>query len=142
MIPHTKLGSARFAYPKLKVYAGPTSPPPGSSRRSPSLTSRDSSLIRMSQEFIATGRRKEAVARIRMSPAGQIDDQRTVRSKIISRPSRCRTRCSSRSRRLKHGTSYDVAMNTTGGGSTGQAGAVRLAIARALRQVGWNFVLH
>ena len=34
--------------------------------------------------------------------------------------------------------SYDVSVNTSGGGPTGQAGAVRLAIARALLQVDEN----
>ena len=34
--------------------------------------------------------------------------------------------------------SYDLSINTTGGGPTGQAGAVRLAISRALLQVDPN----
>ena len=39
---------------------------------------------------------------------------------------------------VKLTNSYDVSINTTGGGATGQAGAARLAISRALLQVDAN----
>jgi small subunit ribosomal protein S9 len=39
---------------------------------------------------------------------------------------------------VKLTNSYDLSINTTGGGATGQAGAARLAVARALLQVDGN----
>ena len=39
---------------------------------------------------------------------------------------------------MKLANAYDISINTTGGGATGQAGAVRLAISRALLQVDRN----
>jgi small subunit ribosomal protein S9 len=39
---------------------------------------------------------------------------------------------------VKLANSYNLSINTTGGGATGQAGAARLAIARALLQVDAN----
>jgi small subunit ribosomal protein S9 len=39
---------------------------------------------------------------------------------------------------VKLTNSYDLSINTSGGGPTGQAGAARLAIARALLQVDAN----
>jgi small subunit ribosomal protein S9 len=90
------------------------------------------------EEFIATGRRKTAVARIRMTPGnGKIDIngkpfedyfptvplQNTVLQPLQA---------------VKLASSYDLSINTTGGGATGQAGAARLAISRALLQVDAN----
>jgi small subunit ribosomal protein S9 len=87
------------------------------------------------EEFIATGRRKTSVARIRLTPGnGKIDIngkafdeyfptiplQNTVLQPLHA---------------VKLVNSYDVSINTSGGGATGQAGAARLAIARALLQV-------
>lgn len=86
----------------------------------------------MSQEFIATGRRKEAVARIRMSPGtgkiqvnGRPFDEyfRTVAlQNTVLRPFEI----------AKTINGFDVKVNAHGGGMSGQAGAVRLAISRAL----------
>ena len=88
----------------------------------------------MSQEFIATGRRKTAVARIRMSAGtGKIevngrplDDYfKTVNlQNTVLQPFEV----------AKVSNTFDVKVNTHGGGSSGQAGAVRLAIARALTE--------
>jgi small subunit ribosomal protein S9 len=39
---------------------------------------------------------------------------------------------------VKLANAYDISINATGGGSSGQAGAVRLAISRALLQVDNN----
>jgi small subunit ribosomal protein S9 len=85
------------------------------------------------QEFIATGRRKTAVARVRLAPgSGKIlingrnfesyfvvEDQRAV----VVQPL-IRTECLSK---------FDVRVNVHGGGLNGQAGAVRHGIARALQ---------
>ncbi len=90
------------------------------------------------EEFIATGRRKTSVARIRMAAGnGKIDVngkafeeyfptiplQNTVLQPLQS---------------VKLINSYDLSINASGGGPTGQAGAARLAIARALLQVDAN----
>ncbi len=90
------------------------------------------------QEFIATGRRKTSVARIRMIAGnGKIDINGkgfedyfpTVSlQNTILQPLQV----------AKLTNAYDLSINTSGGGSTGQAGAVRLAISRALLQVDSN----
>ena len=90
------------------------------------------------EEFIATGRRTTSVARIRMAAGnGKIDVngkpceeyfptiplQNTVLAPLQA---------------VKLISSYDLSINASGGGPTGQAGAARLAIARALIQVDAN----
>ncbi len=86
----------------------------------------------MLQEIIATGRRKTAIARIRMSVGSgkiqvngkpfdeyfkTVDLQNTVLEPFEV---------------AKTSNAFDVRVNAHGGGVTGQAGAIRLAIARAL----------
>ena len=88
----------------------------------------------MSQEFIATGRRKESVARIRMSAGtGKImvngrpfeDYFKTIAlQNTVLQPFET----------VKALNQFDVSVNASGGGMTGQAGAVRLAVARALTE--------
>ncbi len=88
----------------------------------------------MSQEFIATGRRKTAVARIRMTAGSgkinvngkafdeyfkTVDLQNTVLEPFEV---------------AKQSNLFDVNINAHGGGVNGQAGAARLAIARALTE--------
>jgi small subunit ribosomal protein S9 len=108
------------------------------------LNSRNRSLwcnfyrMAQNQEFIATGRRKTAVARIRMTPgSGKIDINgasfeeyfpTVPLQNTILQPLQV----------VKLTNSYDLTVNATGGGATGQAGAVRLAISRALLQVDAN----
>ena len=82
----------------------------------------------------ATGRRKEAVARVRLVPGnGQwtingrtLDDYfpNKVHQQIVNEPLRT----------LDVADRYDVLVRVEGGGVSGQAGAVRLGIARALLQ--------
>jgi small subunit ribosomal protein S9 len=82
--------------------------------------------------FAATGRRKTAVARVRMTAGtGQIQiNGRPFEEYFPTVP-------------LQHtvlqpftvanvGKTFDVTVNTSGGGPNGQAGAVRLAVSRAL----------
>ncbi len=93
----------------------------------------------MSQEFIATGRRKNAVARIRMSPGtGKVvvngrpfDDyfKTTNLQNTVLQPFEV----------AKVVNQYDVSVNAHGGGTNGQAGAVRLAVARALTEANPEF---
>lgn len=88
----------------------------------------------MSHEFIATGRRKTAVARIRMSPGtGRIEVngkpfeeyfKTSALQNIVLQPLEV----------AKSVNSFDLLVNASGGGVNGQAGAIRLAIARALTE--------
>lgn len=84
-------------------------------------------------QFWGTGRRKKAVARVRLIPAG--DGTITVNKKsldeyfgldtlkfIVKQPLALTDTL----------TKYDVVVNVCGGGFTGQAGAIRHGIARAL----------
>jgi small subunit ribosomal protein S9 len=90
------------------------------------------------QEFTATGRRKTSVARVRMAPgSGKIDVNgrsfedyfpTTPLQKVVLQPLQT----------AKAVNAYDLSINASGGGATGQAGAVQLAIARALLQVDGN----
>ncbi|MCF7669060.1 MAG: 30S ribosomal protein S9 [Verrucomicrobia bacterium] len=91
------------------------------------------------QEFLGTGRRKNAVARVRISQgAGKfsvngrplddyfvIEDQRNIALQPLAV--------------TDTKTKFDVRINVKGGGLMGQAGAVRLGIARALQEVDANF---
>ena len=84
-------------------------------------------------QYWGTGRRKKAVARVRLIPAG--DGTITVNDKTLDEYFCLDT--------LKYivrqpltltdtAAKYDVIVNVVGGGFTGQAGAVRHGIARAL----------
>jgi small subunit ribosomal protein S9 len=80
----------------------------------------------------STGRRKEAVARVRIRPgSGQITVNRRPLSDyfpsethrmIVTEPLRLTTTAEA----------YDIDATITGGGTSGQAGALRLGIARGL----------
>ena len=84
-------------------------------------------------QFWGTGRRKKAIARVRLIPAGSgaivINDrafedyfpQGTLQY-IVKQPLVL----------LEAESKYDVFVNVVGGGYTGQAGAIRLGVARAL----------
>ena len=84
-------------------------------------------------QFWGTGRRKKAVARVRLIPGGSgniiingrtIDDYCDLDTlKLVIRQPLVLTGKES---------AYDVFVNVTGGGFTGQAGAIRHGIARAL----------
>ena len=84
-------------------------------------------------QFWGTGRRKKAIARVRLIPAGTgaivINDrafeeyfpQGTLQY-IVKQPLVA----------VEAETKYDIFVNVVGGGYTGQAGAIRLGVARAL----------
>jgi small subunit ribosomal protein S9 len=90
------------------------------------------------QEFIATGRRKTAVARIRMTPGnGKIDiNGKSFEDYFPTVP--LQNTVLQPLQVVKLTNAYNISINTTGGGATGQAGAARLAISRALLQVDAN----
>jgi small subunit ribosomal protein S9 len=95
---------------------------PGRSARKPVVTG----------TALGTGRRKEAIARVRIVPGTgkwQINDRlldeyfpNKVHQQLISEPFVT----------LGADDAFDVVARITGGGVTGQAGALRLGIARAL----------
>ena len=90
------------------------------------------------EEFIATGRRKTSVARIRMTPgSGKIDiNGRNFEDYFPTIP--LQNMVLQPLQTAKVVNAYDLSINATGGGANGQAGAVRLAISRALLQVDTN----
>ncbi|MBI1977052.1 MAG: 30S ribosomal protein S9 [Candidatus Omnitrophica bacterium] len=91
-------------------------------------TSTETSLV-----FSGTGRRKEAIARVRLVPGdgtkfmvnGRLMENffaRDVHQIIVRQPLKL----------VKAAEVYDVISTVRGGGETGQAGAIRMGIARAL----------
>ena len=87
-------------------------------------------------QYWGTGRRKTAVARVRLLPSGtgaiiingkSIDDycSNEIDKQVIRQPLVLTDTVAS----------YDIMVNVCGGGYTGQAGAIRHGIARALLQV-------
>jgi small subunit ribosomal protein S9 len=90
------------------------------------------------QEFTATGRRKTSVARVRMAPgSGKIDvNGRSFEDYFPTVP--LQNVVLQPLQTAKTVNVYDLSINASGGGATGQAGAVQLAIARALLQVDGN----
>jgi small subunit ribosomal protein S9 len=81
---------------------------------------------------LSTGRRKEAVARVRLVP-GSGEFRINERSLDEYFPTRVhRMVAQSPLRAIARDKDYDVVATITGGGVNGQAGALRLGIARAL----------
>ena len=90
-------------------------------------------VIKKKIQYWGTGRRKKAIARVRLIPGGEgniVINKRTIDQyfgletlKFIVRQPLVLTSTLDK---------YDVAVNVNGGGTTGQAGAIRHGIARAL----------
>ena len=80
-------------------------------------------------EFIATGRRKSSVARIRMTAgSGKIDiNGRSFEDYFPTTPLQNAVRQPLQT--AKAVNTYDLSINATGGGVTGQAGAVAGTVA-------------
>ena len=84
------------------------------------------------QNIHAIGRRKEAVCRVYLKPgSGKWDVNGRTLGDYFPRPSHVTTIQQPFTATDTLGR-YDVKANIEGGGSTGQAGALRLAVARAL----------
>jgi small subunit ribosomal protein S9 len=95
--------------------------------------------VKKKLQFWGTGRRKKAIARVRLIPGGNgtivINDrafedyfpQGTLQY-IVKQPIAL----------LEVESKYDIIVNVVGGGYTGQAGAIRLGIARALLEAEEN----
>lgn len=89
----------------------------------------------MAQAQIVTGRRKEAIARVRLVP-GTGNFQLNGRSLEEFFPARAhRMIVSSPLRTTGRDKDFDVVARIEGGGVSGQAGALRLGIARALMEL-------
>jgi small subunit ribosomal protein S9 len=92
-------------------------------------------LVEVGGPSAATGRRKEAIARVRLIPGTGVwtingrtlDDYfpNKVHQQIVNEPFET----------LGIPDGYDVLVRVSGGGVSGQAGAVRLGVARALLEV-------
>jgi small subunit ribosomal protein S9 len=97
------------------------------------------SNLKKKLQFWGTGRRKKAIARVRLIPGGNgtivINDrafedyfpQGTLQY-IVKQPIAL----------LEVDGKYDIFVNVIGGGYTGQAGAIRLGVARALLEAEEN----
>ena len=90
-------------------------------------------------QFWGTGRRKKAIARVRLIPGGNgtivINDRafedyfpQATLQYIVKQPIVL----------LGVESKYDIIVNVIGGGYTGQAGAIRLGVARALLEAEEN----
>jgi len=89
----------------------------------------------MATEYIATGRRKTSVARVRMAPgSGRITINKREAADYLMRETLVRTVRQPFDVLGQEGQ-FDVRVNVRGGGLAGQAGAIRHGITRALLQV-------
>jgi small subunit ribosomal protein S9 len=82
-----------------------------------------------------TGRRKTSVARVRLKPSGKgsiLVNERDMETYFVRERERLAVRAPLVATRTLG--KYDVVVNVAGGGVSGQAGAVMLGIARALRK--------
>ena len=89
----------------------------------------------MAETFSATGRRKTSVAQVRISPgSGKIEvNGRPFEEYFPTAP--LQLTVLKPFEVTKTTNAFDVQVRASGGGPTGQAGAVRLGIARALLEV-------
>jgi small subunit ribosomal protein S9 len=88
-----------------------------------------------SKYFYATGRRKTAVARVRLLPGtGQIVINNKTAQEYFGGRSLHQVTINTPLRLTNLLNRYNVTVRVVGGGTTGQAGAVRHGIARALLQ--------
>ncbi len=91
------------------------------------------------QEFIATGRRKTSVARVRLAPgAGKVTINGRALENYFSLDE-LRNQVVQPLQRTETASKYDVRINVKGGGPSGQAGAIRHGVARALLEADTNF---
>ena len=89
--------------------------------------------------FQGTGRRKRSIARVYLSSGkGNILINNRLFTDYLGRPTLA-TIVRQPLEAIGDVDGYDVKVNVTGGGLTGQAGAIRLGIARALLQINEDF---
>lgn len=86
-------------------------------------------------QYLGTGRRKSSVARVRLIPGtGKIEINNRSFEDYIPNPA-TRLDVLQPLTLTENTSNYDVFVNVHGGGITGQAGAIRLGITRALLEV-------
>lgn len=108
-----------------------TTPTPASPVAAPT-ESRAAQLARSRGEYLGTGRRKSSVARVRIVPgSGKIVVNGRPAEKFFTEL-QDRNAVSAPLVRTNTAGMWDVHVRVAGGGHTGQAGAIRLGIARAL----------
>ena len=84
------------------------------------------------EEFVATGRRKEAVARVYLRPgSGKITINKRDIEQYFPRET-LKMLIRAPFELIEQETKWDVKVNVVGGGLSGQAGAIRHGITRAL----------
>ena len=91
------------------------------------------------EKWLATGRRKSSIARVELKKGkgnflvnGRDFNEffnRETQKMIIKKPLKL----------LELNNQYDISVNVTGGGASGQAGAVRLGISRALEKINGDY---
>ena len=91
------------------------------------------------EKWLATGRRKSSIARVELKKGKgsflvngrDFNDffNRETQKMIIKKPLEL----------LELNNQYDISVNVTGGGASGQAGAVRLGISRALEKINGDY---
>ncbi len=92
--------------------------------------------------YYGMGRRKTAVARVRLYPNGD-GNGKTAQAYFGTRDTHMVT-MNAPLRVLELGNSYNMSVRVLGGGTSGQAGAIRHAVARALLRVNpeWKLSLR
>ena len=96
--------------------------------------------------YYGMGRRKTAVARVRLYPNGDGSitiNGRSAQAYFGTRETPAAT-MNAPLRLLELGNAYSMSVRVIGGGTTGQAGAIRHAVARALLRVNpeWKLALR
>ena len=90
-------------------------------------------------KFYGTGRRKRSIARVYMTPGkGEIKVNGISYEKYLCRDTLA-TIVMQPLVAISNEKAYDITINAKGGGLTGQAGAIRLGISRALLKVTNDF---
>jgi len=89
--------------------------------------------------YTAIGRRKTSVARVRLADgSGKFTINSRPLDEYLTVPN-LRMHATEPLAATANATKYDVTVSVQGGGPTGQAGAIRLGIARALLKVSADF---
>ena len=125
MLPKTKLGEAM--YRKLKVYAGPDHP--HAAQKPIQARGR---VTWQQCKYYGTGRRKTSTARVFLRPGnGAISVNHRAFDAFFPTEA-LRTQIRQPLMLTETADKFDILATVAGGGVSGQAGAVRLGIARAL----------
>ena len=133
MLPKTSLAKQKLRG-KLKVYAGAEHPHAAQQPKPFSVTPVEGERMTATPQFRwqAVGRRKTSVARVYLTPGtGKWDINGRTLGDYFPRPSLVQ-HIQQRFTATDTLGAFDVKAHVDGGGQTGQAGALRLGIARAL----------